>query len=508
MKYFAPFGFDVDEGTLWRGSQPVRLTRKAGALLRCLLERAGGWVSKSDIMAAVWPDTYVQPDNVKVLVREIRQALGDQHRAAKFIRSEAGRGYAFVAPVADHGSRRAAQGLGPRTPIFVNRGPELASLADALDAVRASARRLVLVSGDHGIGKTALCEAFARTAAAGGPVRISVGQCFDRELPHEPYYPFLDALVRLDRRHPLMVPPILTQHAPSWLAQFPQWVGARPPAVHPVRMLDELGAALDALAHDLPLIIVLEDLQWADADTVHALARLAASHMPSKLLVVGTFCDCEWTAGERAKHRLLHLATANPRCTTLTLGPLTEEHVTRYIDARFGPDCLSDLSASVHQATGGNAFMMVSAIDSLVARKLVIREADGWMREGSIQTIARALPETLGEAVVRQLDQLDAREREALEAAAAIGLSFTASAVAVALQSRVEEVRRVLGPLSRRGHLIVPAGGTDASRPVQGSYRFRHPLCADVIAQRAPMLRQLRLAERLNSTGDIGLRRA
>ncbi len=273
-------------------------------------------------------------------------------------------------------------------------------------------------------------------------------------------------------------------------------------------MLDELGAALDALAHDMPLIIVLEDLQWADADTVHALARLAASHMPSKLLVVGTFCDGEWAAGERAKHRLIHSAATNPRCTTLALGPLSEEHVTRYLDARFGPDCLSDLSAAVHQATGGNAFMMASAIDSLVARKLVILDADGWRREASIETIATALPETLGEAVARQLDQLDSFEREALEAAAAIGLSFTASSVAMALQSRVEEVRRVLGPLARRGHLIVAAGTDDSSSPVQGSYRFRHPLCADVIAQRAPMLRQLRVAERLSHAGDLGLRRA
>ena len=78
-------------------------------------------------------------------------------------------------------------------------------------------------------------------------------------------------------------------------------------------MFDELGAALAALSHDLPLILILEDLQWADVDTVNALARLAESQIPSKLLIVGTCCDGEWTAGERAHERLLAVAAAIAR---------------------------------------------------------------------------------------------------------------------------------------------------------------------------------------------------
>ena len=223
-----------------------------------------------------------------------------------FIRSAPGRGYSFVADVSEARQASALEPLSEvRAPIFVNRGPELAALADALDAVRASARRFVLISGEHGAGKSALCDAFVRTAHAGGPVRVCYGQSFDRELPHEPYYVFLDALIALDRRHPGYVPRVLAANAPSWLAQFPQWSGAGTPAVHAVRMFDELGAALAALSYDLPLILILEDLQWADADSVNALARLAESQIPSKLLIVGTCCDGEWTAGERAHERLL-----------------------------------------------------------------------------------------------------------------------------------------------------------------------------------------------------------
>ena len=464
-KHFSAFRFDVEDGTLWRGAEQVPLTGKAASLLRCLLGHAGTWVSKSAIMSAVWPDTHVQPDNIKVLVREIRQALGDDPRLSTFIRSAAGRGYSFVADLSEV---REVSALEPsnevRAPIFVNRGPELAGLADALDAVRASARRFVLISGEHGAGKSALCDAFVRTAHAGGPVRVCYGQSFDRELPHEPYYVFLDALIALDRRHPGYVPRVLTANAPSWLAQFPQWNGAGTPAVHAVRMFDELGAALAALSFDLPLILILEDLQWADADSVNALARLAESQIPSKLLIVGTCCDGEWTAGERAHERLLAVANASPRSVMLPLGSLTLEHVARYVDARFGPECLSELAPAVHQATSGNPFMMVNAIDSLVARRLVVLEGGQWRREASLDAIASALPETLAEVIARHVDHLDPSEREALEAAAAVGLEFTASAVAAAIQQKVEYVRRVLGPMARRGHLLVAVGAVGRRR--------------------------------------------
>ena len=127
-------------------------------------------------------------------------------------------------------------------------------------------------------------------------MRVCYGQCFDRELPHEPYYPFLDALIALDRRTRVRSPRPRTARAVV-AGGFPQWNGRLAPTVHAVRMFDELGAALAAFSHDLPLILVLEDLQWADVDTINALARLAESQIPSKLLIVGTCCDGEWTAG-------------------------------------------------------------------------------------------------------------------------------------------------------------------------------------------------------------------
>jgi len=512
MKHFGQFSFDPVEGRLFRGADELPLTRKASTLLACLIDRAGTWVSKDAIMAAVWPDTYVQPDNIKVLVREIRLALGDAPKAPLYIRSAVGRGYTFVSRISDQAEHRGADAAaGSRAPIVVNRGPELAMLADALDAARASARRLVIVSGEHGSGKSVLCDVFLRGAQVNGPARTSYGQCFDRESDPEPYFLFLDALVRLDRRHRGLVPDLLARVAPTWLARFPQWQGSRTPGVQPQGMLEELAGLLEALSHDTPLVLVLENLQWADVYSLRALDYLAARSAPAKLLIVATCCTGEWIAGAHEKHRLMSTSDASPRKQTFELGPLTAEHVERYVDARFGPGCLTDLAASVHDSTYGNPSLVVEAFDSFVARGLVIEAPDGWHRTVPVEAIVRALPETLSESVVQQLDQLEPREREVLEAAAAVGKDFSAGMVAAALDARPGMVRELLTPLARRGQLIVPTRERSSARAAKDGYRFRHALYADVIAQRAPMMRQIRITERvtrIQSERLVPLRRA
>ncbi len=447
-KHFASFRFDAEEGTLWRGAQQIPLTGKAASLLRCLLERAGSWVSKSAIMAAVWPDTHVQPDNVKVLVREIRQALGDTSQHSRFIKSAPGRGYSFIADVSHLRSPVEQPSREVKAPIFVNRGPELAALADALDAVRASSRRLVLISGEHGSGKTALCDAFVRTAHAAGPVRVCYGHSFDRELAHEPYYAFLDALIALDRRHPGLVPRILAQHAPSWLALFPQWVGPGSRPCTPCGCSTSSSAALAALSHDLPLDSHPRGPPVGRRRHVNALARLAESQLPSKLLIVGT---CATASGRRASGRssaLLAAAAIAPRSLRLALG-IADARARGALHRRALRSRMPvGDGAAVHEATGGNPFMMVNAIDSLVARRLVVEtRADGGATSSHECHRPRACRKRSAEVVARHFDHLDPREREALEAAAAVGLEFTASAVAVGLEQKVELCQ---GACSRR----------------------------------------------------------
>ncbi len=184
MTHFPPFKFDPEDRTLWRGAAEVPLTPKASDLLACLLRARGAWVSRSAILSTVWPDTHVQPENVKVLVREIRRALGDSIASPAFIRSRARRGYAFVAATVERESPVADGLLPAQSPPYVTRTRELSLLGAALAA---DAAPLVLVTGGHGDGKTSLCDAFVRAVRAAGTARVCYGQCFDRESAHESY---------------------------------------------------------------------------------------------------------------------------------------------------------------------------------------------------------------------------------------------------------------------------------------------------------------------------------
>jgi DNA-binding winged helix-turn-helix (wHTH) protein len=491
MKHFPPFSFDAQQRTLWRGATPVSITPKAAALLACLLARRGSWVAKDAILSEVWPDAHVQPENIKVLVRELRRALGDSPATPRFIAAVHGVGYEFVAPVTDAPAPAAAApprvGSG-RMPV-VRRKAEAARLERAWDTARASGG-VLLVEGDRGTGKTALCQAFLQHLRRDGVARGCHGECFDRELAHEPYYPLLDALQRLDRSHAGFVPALLERHAPSWLACFPQWSDGRTASSPVAVMLDELRAWLRAAAHPAPIAMVIDDLQWADAGTLHLLTALADGPLPPALLLVATGCQVEWTA-DRAS--TLAFRSAWSRTPPVVLGPLTVDQIGACLDVRYGPRCAPSLAATIHDATAGNAAIVAALLDGLDARGFT---SSGAWRRGVREPVASWIDAVLRAAAVRDLDQLDAGEARVLEAGAAAGLEFTAVQAADVLEEPADDARRVLRALARRGHVIAVSSGTLQGLAGGPRYRFRLPLYAALVAERAPQLRQRQLAQR------------
>src|SRR6267154_5835262 len=101
MKVFQPFRLDTVNHCLWRGEDRVSLTPKAFDVLRYLVEHADRLVTQEEILEALWPDTYVNPEVIKKYVLEIRKALGDRHDKPEFIETFPRRGYQFVATVSE-----------------------------------------------------------------------------------------------------------------------------------------------------------------------------------------------------------------------------------------------------------------------------------------------------------------------------------------------------------------------------------------------------------------------
>src|SRR5215471_7356463 len=164
MKHFSRFRFDEVDRKLWSGADLVPLTRKAAEVLACLIAHPGTTVSHQTLMQSVWPDTHVQQDNIKVLVHELRHALGDSPASPRFIESESGRGYAFIAALADAACPLLDE-TGHYHPPLIARDEISATIDQALDrAITGREVSFLFLEGIAGSGKTTLCRDVARRA--------------------------------------------------------------------------------------------------------------------------------------------------------------------------------------------------------------------------------------------------------------------------------------------------------------------------------------------------------
>jgi DNA-binding winged helix-turn-helix (wHTH) protein len=502
MKYFLSYRFDEFNGALWRGGRSIDITRKAANVLRCLVERSGTVVSHDAILSAVWPDAHVQSDNIKVLVREIRRALEDDPRVPSFIRSEPGRGYSFIAPVSD-APLPVRDRCDAGSAIFINHADDLAKLAETLADAANSECRVVLVEGERGMGKTALCDAFVEYARTTPAVRLCYGQCLEHAGRAEPYFPIVDALDHLARQFPATVPHLLARHAPAWLAQLPPWVSDAAPSAKGAsvpessRLIRELSEFLETLAAEATTVMVLDDLQWGDLETIELLRGLARRHARLRTLIVATYAPFASTVPAATLKNVAMELGSTGRSVPVRLKPLTEEHVQAYLEQRFKSESVDALTRTVYRLTGGNPRALVSTMDGLIAGDYLVLEVGGWRSRHSARTLEGSLPDPILDVIFWRFGQLGPEDRVVLETAAAIGIEFCPSDVARAagVESPIPIARRLdvlhgRGFIARRGAL---ARASSSDEPI---YRFLHPLHAELLARHAPVFQQLRAAER------------
>ncbi len=162
---FGPFRLIPSQRVLLEGGKTCRLGSRAMEILLALVERAGQTVTKQDLLARAWPDTFVDDANLRVHVAALRKVLSDGHDGTRYIANVMGRGYCFVAPISQDGP--APQPAAPSHAAVRHNLPALLTRvlgrADAIEAValQVSMRRCVTITGPGGIGKTTVAIAAA-----------------------------------------------------------------------------------------------------------------------------------------------------------------------------------------------------------------------------------------------------------------------------------------------------------------------------------------------------------
>jgi len=364
--------------------------------------------------------------------------------------------------------------------------------------------RVVLVDGERGMGKSALCAEFMRRAREVPFARVCHGQAIAHARTSEPYLPFVEALHHLARQSPRTVPPLVARHAPTWLGRLPAWVtdvvAPMPEAAapDPFRMIRECGELLERLALEGPIAIVLDDLQWADLETVELLRALARRHAPLRTVVLATYAPFATTLASAALRNLSAELRATIGSSSMPIAPLSEAQVRAYLVDRFAGDSIAPLARAVHRVSFGNPLMIMSVIDGLIAAGSVMPASDGWRLRQAPRTIDRTLRATVLETIVWRFDQLDSDDRAVLESAAAVGTDFCALDVASAAgaESPLPIMRR-LEMLCERGFIARRSRHSRRAASDRDVYRFMHPLHAQVIAGQARSSEQLQAAERL-----------
>jgi len=488
----------VANQVLWRGGEAIALRPKVFALLRCLAERSGQLVSKAALCRAVWPDVVVGDGGLMVCIRELRRELGDSPRAPRYIETRPRRGYRFIADIRVVPGRSASRGAEAPAPTSAvrafGRGPELACLHAWLDQARGARRQVAFLTGEAGVGKTTLVEAFIEELRARGDLMIARGQCVEHYGPGEAYLPFLEALGGLCRGpRGRDVVALLTHAAPTWLVQMPWFLSPseldalqrRVASATRERMLRELAEALEALTAVEPLLLVLEDLHWSDPSTRTLIAWLARRREPARLVVLGTYRPSE-SGPEAAMHALEQELQIRGQCEELPLKLLSEAAVAEYLAARLpGAPISPELPRLLHHRTDGNPLFMINMLEFWRANSW-LEQIDGeWSLGVADRQLSAGVPDNLRQMVERWLDRLDLEEQRLLEIASVAGVEFSAASVAAGLNGEVERIEDRCRAAARRGQFIRAAGeecwpdGTAAGR-----YAFVHALYCDVLYSR------------------------
>ncbi len=505
---FGPFRLDPTEERLrWRG-RPVRLRPKALALLRQLAERPGELVTREDLIASVWPDVTVSEATLSDCVREVRRALRDPHDAPRYIETVRGRGYRFV------GNAAAPTAAGPRNSEipFAGREAERGALDLALGRAREGQRQLVFLTGEPGIGKTTLVNAFLDDARSEEGLRIAKGQCLEHFGEGEPYGPVFEAIERLCRDDESdQVVQILQRHGPTWLAHMPSLLS---PEEHEAavlraagcgreRMLREFGAVCEALATTGILVLVLEDLHWSDPSTLDLVAALAHREETSRLLVLATVRTAEMRAGVGALGAHVRELLSHRQCLELPLEPLDEATIDVLLAlCSGGAQPPGELTEWLARRTSGNPLFLMALIQWLVETdKLELGSGQCRLR-ADLEALATLVPDGLRQLIEKQIELLSEEERDLIEAASAAGGEFAAASVAAALGRKEIEVEEQCERLARSGTVLRASGLAEwPDGTVSAVYTFVHAFYRDVLYARVSASRRVHyhraIAERL-----------
>jgi serine/threonine protein kinase/tetratricopeptide (TPR) repeat protein len=386
--------------------------------------------------------------------------------------------------------------------VFVGRHKEMNQLRAALEETLSGHGRMVTLVGEPGIGKTRTAQELA-TYAGLRRCQVLWGRCYDGG-GAPPYWPWVQAIRQyVQEKEPEQVRKEMGSTA-SVVAEIVQDVKEKIPGLHPppqlenpessrFRLFDAIAAFLKNASRTQSIVLVLDDLHWADKPTLLLLEFVARELANSRILLVGTYRDVELnrrhplavTLGDLTKDRLFE---------RVLLRGLQKEDVAKFVEIAAGVVPPNGLVEAIFTQTEGNPLFVTEVARWLVQEGALTRE-----RVADRTSWSMPIPEGVRDVIGKRLDRLSARCNDVLTTASVIGRRFALAALAklhheesLPLEERLTEnqlLETVEEALAARVIEELPTG--------PGHYQFSHALIQETLASELSTTRKVRLHARI-----------
>jgi hypothetical protein len=361
---------------------------------------------------------------------------------------------------------------------MVGRAANLEWLAGVYAQVSDDGQRLVLLSGEPGIGKTRLATEFASRAHEHGAI-VLYGRCDEGALLA--LQPFVEALRHYVSACPLQELVSRLQRVSGELRRIvPELADRIPNLPEPLagdpdgarsRLFEAVSSLLCEAAQSTPVVLVLEDLHWADKATLLLLKYLVRYPREARLMVLGTYRETEVDVDDPLSALLAELGRERV-LERRALAPLDAAAVSELVRIHAGDEASPELRRIVYERTEGNAFFIVEVLRHLAGSGAI--GSAGVESEPGVAAAHLAVPEGVKGVIGQRLADLGPETNDLLETASILGRSFELDVLQ--RLSDLDEDALVDGlDSAARAHVIEEVGGA------AGRYTFSHALIRDSV---------------------------
>jgi tetratricopeptide (TPR) repeat protein len=379
---------------------------------------------------------------------------------------------------------------------FVGRDAELAQLEAAFNRARAGARDVVLIAGEPGIGKTTLAVRLASAAGEQGAV-VLFGRCDEESLV--PFQPFVEAVA-----HYLEATPVeeLRRHlggqgadlallVPTVARRLPELAGVQRSGAETerYRLFEAVSSLFDAIGADTPIVLVLDDLHWADRPTLQLLTHVIRKVTTAPLLIVGTYRDTDLVRTHPMAETLVELRRAN-LVERVALRGLSRDDVIAMVSGGGAPTAAdSALGGALWHETEGSPLFLREILRHLAETGATIRSDEGrWVATRRIEQLG--IPEGVKEVIGRRLTRLSDDSNAALRAGSVLGREFRLEVLEKVTDLGTDALLDALDEATAAGVVEEVAGGV-------GRWNFTHALVREALYDELSLTRRVRFHQRV-----------